>query len=430
MKILLMTHGTMGDVQPFVALALVLTEAGHEVRLAAPSNFEKYVQSFGLNYYRYFGDTKEMLESETGRKWMSSGNTKQFMKYMGELEHSIRYEAQKDLLSASEGVDAIIAHCIALHRATVLSEKRCIPYMMIFPCPFFPGTKQFPNPLVTTRKLPLSIMNGWTHQIFQKVFEKSKEKDLNEWRGKLGLAPIKSSMFRNLEKQKTPILHIYSPHLVPKPKEWGEDNFISGQIKIPEKYKKMAYPTPPPQSLIDWLKDGPPPIYFGFGSLPVLYPREMIDMAVQITKELRTRSILCAGWSEMSSAKELQSNDVYYLQSIDHEWLFPQCSMIIHHGGTGTTHTSLSAGVPSIICSTYADQPFWGGRLKQYQVGDSIPFVKLSKETLLASIKSLQNDKVKRNARALGEKLSKENGLEDALAFINKKLVTASIYKN
>lgn len=430
MKILLMTYGTMGDVQPFVALALSLQEEGHEVRLAAPNNFENYVKSFGLSYYRYYGDTKEMLESETGKRWMASGNVKQFMKYMDEFAHAIRYERQKDLLIASEGVDAIISHILGVLQAAVLSEKLQIPYMMMYPAPYAPITKAFPNPLVTTKKLPFSIMNAWTHQLFMKLYEKGKEKDTNEWRIKLGLEPIKSSVFRNIEKQNTPILHTYSTNLVPKPKEWGEANIITGQINIPEKYKKMAYPSPPPQSLIDWLKDGPPPIYFGFGSLPVLRPQEMIDMAVQITKELRTRSILCAGWSEMSSAKELQSNDVYYLQSIDHEWLFPQCSMIIHHGGTGTTHTSLSAGVPSIICSTYADQPFWGGRLKQYQVGDCIPFVKLSKETLLASIKSLQNDKVKRNARALGEKLSKENGLEDALAFINKKLATASIYKN
>lgn len=429
MNLLLMTYGTMGDVQPFVFLALGLQRAGHKVRLAAPTNFEHYVKSFGLDYWSYYGNTKEMLESEVGKKWMSSGDTRQFMRYMTELENSIRHQAQRDLLAASEGVDAIVGHFLTVHNVSVLSELRGVPHMMVYPAPYYPGTSQFPNPLVTTRQLPLGMLNTLTHALFRRAFESGKRANIAEWRAELGLPAPRGTILETMRKLRTPTLHIYSSHLVPRPKEWGDEHQITGQVRLPDWYRDQAQPFERPQDLVRWLNDGPPPIYLGFGSLPVLDPYAMIEMARQITRELKTRSILCAGWSELLRGHAHPSDDLFFVDQVDHEWLFPQCSLIVHHGGTGTTHTSAAAGVPSLICSTYADQPFWGERLKALGIGDFIPFAQLTKEKLLHAIRNLRDEGTRRRAREIGTALRSERGNEMALTFVLERIAKAPIYR-
>jgi sterol 3beta-glucosyltransferase len=301
LNITLLTTGTLGDVRPYIALALGLQERGHRVTLVAPENFESYVKLFNVPYHSLVGNTQEILESEEGRQWMASGNVKEFMKALNQITHRTRIEAQRDILSACQDCDAMIVHPLLLFYTATLSEKLNKPFIMATPFPFAPSTKEFPQFLVRAKRLPIGFLNKLTHRVFAKVYEKGKAADMNEWRSKLGLAPLRGSLFKKLDEQRIPIVHAYSPSLVSLPKDWHEHNFISGQLKQDFTHLPEQASSDSNADLDQWLDRGQAPIYFGFGSLPVLEPQKMMDMVVDITTSLNTRAIVASGWSDMTA---------------------------------------------------------------------------------------------------------------------------------
>jgi sterol 3beta-glucosyltransferase len=430
MNITLLTTGTLGDVRPYLALALGLQEVGHRVTLVAPENFETYVKQFNIAYHSLVGNTQEILESEEGRQWMASGNAKEFMKALNQITHRTRYEAEQDVLSACQECDAMIVHPLLLFYAATLSEKLNKPFILATPFPFAPATNEFPQFLIRAKSLPFGFLNKLTHRVFAKVYEKGKADDINEWRSKLGLKPLQGSLFKKIVDQRIPILQMYSPSLVPHPKDWGDHNYITGQWKMDDKHLPEQAGADSNADLDQWLDRGQAPIYFGFGSLPVLEPQKMMDMILDITKSLNTRAIIASGWSDMTANGTSLPDSIFMIKTAHHESLFPRCSCVIHHGGAGTTHTTLESGTPSIIISTYADQPFWGERITNLNIGRHIPFPALTKENLMQAIQELNDNSVRSRAAEIGKRIKAEKGLHDALAWIEQRLPTAPIYKN
>ena len=87
-------------------------------------------------------------------------------------------------------------------------------------------------------------------------------------------------------------------------------------------------------------------------------------------------------------ADELTDLDGFRLDAVPHAWLFPRCSLIVHHGGGGTTGAGVRSGVPSMAVPYGADQPFWGRRLHALGVGPApIPYGKVTAEKLAAAIR-------------------------------------------
>jgi sterol 3beta-glucosyltransferase len=430
MKITLLVTGTLGDVRPNLALALGLQKLGHEVTLVAPVNFESYVKQFNVPYHSLVGNTQEILESDEGRQWMASGNVKEFMKALNQITHRTRYEAQRDIMSACQECDLMIVHPLLLYYAATLSEKLNKPFILASPFPFAPATKEFPQFLVRAKRLPFGFLNKITHRLFAKVYEKGKADDINEWRSKLGLKPLQGSLFKKIVDQQIPILQMYSPSLVPHPKDWGDHNYITGQWKMDDNHLPEQAGADSNADLDQWLDRGQAPIYFGFGSLPVLEPQKMMDMVLDITKSLNTRAIVASGWSNITASGTSLPESIFMIKTAHHESLFPRCSCVIHHGGAGTTHTTLESGTPSIICSTYGDQPFWGERITDLNIGRHIPFPALTKENLKQAIQELNDNSVRSRAAEIGKRIKAEKGLDDALAWIEQRLPTAPIYKN
>ena len=64
-------------------------------------------------------------------------------------------------------------------------------------------------------------------------------------------------------------------------------------------------------------------------------------------------------------------HDLFEIDSAPHEWLFGAVSVVIHHGGAGTTARALWCGTPSVICPIlrFYDQPGWAQTLATQQLG-------------------------------------------------------------
>jgi UDP:flavonoid glycosyltransferase YjiC (YdhE family) len=119
-------------------------------------------------------------------------------------------------------------------------------------------------------------------------------------------------------------------------------------------------------------------------------------------------------------------DDVYCLESIPHDWLFPRMAAVIHHGGAGTTGAGMRSGVPSFAVPFFGDQYFWGDRLARLGVGPlPIPRDKLTPEKLAEAIRRATTDEdMKRRAADVGRRVRAEDGAANAVTAFEQEVQT------
>lgn len=174
-----------------------------------------------------------------------------------------------------------------------------------------------------------------------------------------------------------------------------------------------------PADLVEFIKNGQPPVYIGFGSMKdiaafskIFY---IINDALKIAKQ---RAVVALGWNNLP-ANELIPKSIFLTDSVPHSWLFPKMTAVVHHGGAGTTAAGLAAGKPTVIIPSNADQPAWGKRVYELGVGAApIAKKKLTAKKLAAAINEALHPEVIERAASLGAALREENGVKNTVKII------------
>ena len=250
------------------------------------------------------------------------------------------------------------------------------------------------------------------YKIYERLTFLTMRQTINRWRTMgLGLPSISGAAYlAQLSRQ--PLLYGYSAHVVPRPSGWSKDVHVTGYWFPSD---ETWYP---PESLVNFLQAGPPPIFIGFGSMPIKDPRVSMQMIIEAASACSLRAIVQTGWAGLV-ADDLTEN-IYQLDYAPYSWLFPRVAAAIHHGGSGTTAAGLRAGVPALVTPFTFDQGFWGRRLAELGVGlKPVTFRKLSVAMLADSMRRLANaERLRERAAKLGQKLRDEDGVSVAVGLI------------
>jgi len=415
MRITILSLGSRGDVQPFLALAVGLQKTGrHKVRFAAPDNFESLAREYSLDFSPLGVDTQKML----GTGGMDP--ERNILLFLWEFLRSIKPLAERiaeNTWLACQEAEFIIYSSILGVGAYHVAEKLGVPCIMASPIPGFAPTRAYPNPGGVFPSLPLGggynrlthILSGHLYQIFTGPF-------INRWRKeKLHLPAIPFGKFPyfHMGGRPQPIFGIYSPIISPKPPDWGDNIHVCGYWFLdPAPYWQ------PSAQLITFLEAGAPPVYIGFGSMANRAPQKTAQLAQEALELSGQRGILAAGWGGLDNAN--LSDNIFALDSVSHAWLFPRMAAVVHHGGAGTTGAGFRAGVPSVLVPHMGDQPFWAKRVTELGVGPQpIPRRKLTSERLAAAITTATTDQnMQARAAALGERIRAEDGVARAIEII------------
>jgi sterol 3beta-glucosyltransferase len=405
MKIALSTHGTRGDVQPFVSLALALMERGHDVTLGAPVNLVGFGEKCGVRTRKIAIDTQAFLESEQGRAWLSSGDVGKFMKELGAINRKHRDELMDDFLAVCADADVLVTGVLTEDFVSTIAEARGLPMLSVHFNPMR-ANEAYPNALVTTRSLP-GFLNHFTGTLAEKVWWSAYSDDVNAFRQKLGLTKTSTPTPRRMLERQWPTLQAFSSTIAPTPKRYGEAMPVLGSIRFPDAARAKLGESVRDPGLAAWLDAGTPPVFFGLGSMPVKDPAAMLKTVESVTKACGVRAVIGAGWSKLEAAAGL-SPDVRIVGAVDHGWLLPKCRASVHHGGAGTAVAALSAGLPAVVASVFADQPFWGMRLEQLGAGVHLPFKRLHAVTLEKALRRVLRPEVAATAQRLGQSVQAE----------------------
>lgn len=419
MHVTILALGSRGDVQPYVALAQGLQQAGYRVRLGAPSNLESLTSQHGLDFASIAPNSQQLMGGATGRAMMTTGQNN--IGFIFKLAQMVRSHTQQTLLAAwdiCQDTDAIIFSAFAPMGAFI-AEKLNIPLFAAWIYPLS-QTRFFPT-MGTPAWLRLGRTFNWTtHFFYEQVIQLAFRQIFREWRQILGLLPLPpGGYYGYLSRQQVPVLYAYSPTVVPRPNDWPERFVVTGYwfLERPSGWQ-------PPPVLSDFLADGPPPVYIGFGSMSSNRPQELVGVAIDALTKARQRGILARGWGGLAidGVNQPLTDDIFVVDDAPHDWLFPQMAAVVHHGGAGTTAAGLRAGVPSILVPFSGDQPFWGQHITALGVGPAaIPYKKLSTRRLVSAIEAATGSETMRcRAAALGQQIRAENGVAGAIeAFEN-----------
>lgn len=244
---------------------------------------------------------------------------------------------------------------------------------------------------------------------------------MNDLRVKtLGLDPVSTLWAPGaLYRMNVPFSYLWSPSLVPKPADWGEEIDVSGFV-----FLDLASSFSPPSALAEFLNEGDQPIYIGFGSIVVDDADKFTEMIFEAIKLAGVRALVSKGWGGLGAGSVGIPEGVFMLENTPHDWLFPQVAACVIHGGAGTTAIALKCGKPIMIVPFFGDQFFWGSMIGKAKAGpEAVPYKRLTAEKLAEGIKFCLTEEARTNAQRIARNIASEgDGAANMCAFFHQNL--------
>ena len=418
-NVLIITLGSRGDVQPYVALGKGLKKLGHSVTICTCSSFAPFITHHGLNYGYMNNDFLQLIDSEVGREAIERGGNffgllKTIFSLIKDAKALYTEILSDSWLAAQEAKPDIIIFHPKSFGSSHIAEKLGIPAIMAVPVPLIVPTAEsvaigFPN-------LPLG---RWYNKLSYLALHKgySAYSDVvNEFRQNvLGIEklPKLASPIHTVRGEPIPVLHCYSELVSPRPQDWHNKAYVTGYWFLEQEDDWQ-----PPIELRDFLAAGEKPVYVGFGSMAGRNPQRTASIVVDALQKAKVRGIIATGWGGLDASNLPET--IFKIEQAPHDWLFPRMSAVVHHGGAGTTAMGLRAGKPTLICPFSMDQPYWGRRVYNLGVGSKpIPQKHLTVNKLALAIEEITTNQVlQKNAETLGAKIRQEDGIKNAIAIM------------
>jgi len=422
MHLVMVTSGSRGDIQPFLALAKRAKAAGHRVTLATHDNFRSWVESHGIGFRALHGDPVAMLRTPGARAWLADGSLHGLWRFAREFGRDFPglFEGLlHDLAAATHDADVVLYSAVCM-AAAQLHERRGTPVMAGWLQPLTP-TEAFPAAGLRYRE-PETIWdrrrNRLSHQVGEQLLWQPSRRAVNRWRRtELNAPPVTFvGPFRAQRSAAYPVCYGYSPAVLPRPDDWPPWIAPTGWWFLDE----PGYQ--PPEPLRAFLAAGDAPVTIGFGSMTPQDGAWLSSMVLEACDRAECRAVLLQGWGTLGGTA--LPSWAHVEPEVPHSWLYARSSAIVHHGGAGTTGAAVRSGVPSIVIPLGFDQQFWGTRLESLGIAPApIRRRDLTVAALAAAIRAARTDAAMRDrAASLGAVIAAEDGTGVALARIEAHL--------
>lgn len=341
-RVLLTASGSRGDVEPMLGLALWLRESGADVRVCAPPDCAPRCAGLGVPLVPL-----GPLKTGSGRP-----SRDELSQYVTDWP-AIQFDT---ISTAATGCDAVVASGVTQVAARSVAEKLGVHYQYVSYQPTtLPSPHHPPMPLPGDRPAPAAIDNQLLWEIDAHGWNAQFGHALDTGRAALGLPPVAD--VRDHVITGTPWLAA-DPVLGPWPQAPGLDVVQTGAWIVPDE-------RPLPAELSEFLDAGEPPVYVGFGSMPMR--PGIARVAIKAIRAHSRRVLLSRGWAELTLIDDLP--DCMAIGEVNHQALFARVAAVIHHGGAGTTTAAARAAAPQVVVPQMMDQSYWARRVADLGIG-------------------------------------------------------------
>lgn len=393
MKFTVAVHGTRGDVEPCGAVCQELLSRGHAVQIAVPPNLVSFVEAGGLSPAVPYGvDSQQQMDADIFRKYWKLQNPVVALREVREYITQGWAEMSATLTSLAEGSDLILTGTTYQEVAANVAEYHGIPLAALHYFPARANSQVLPIPLP-----PAVVRSGWA--ALEWVHWRALKQAEDAQRRELGLPKATVRAVRRIVEGGALEIQAYDELFFPGlAEEWGGSRPFVGAMT-------MELGTDADDEVSSWIASGKPPIYFGFGSMPVQSPADAVATITSVCADLGERALICSGAWDLDDIAAAEH--VMIRRAVNHAQVFPLCRAVVHHGGAGTTAAGIRAGVPSLILWVGADQPFWAKQVERLKVGAYGRFSKMTTDSLRTALQSVLTQECVSRARQVATQLTK-----------------------
>jgi UDP:flavonoid glycosyltransferase YjiC (YdhE family) len=400
MKFVLASYGGRGDVEPAVVVGRELARRGHDVLMAVPPNLVGFAEAAGLAAVAYGLDSQPILDGARDY-WTCFFRTPWKLKELNRMARETQEfttrcwgEMTTTLASVADGADLLLTGLIYEQPAVNVAEYYDIPLATLH---FFPVRAHgqllpfLPSPLSRTAM----TVNDWFVWRGTRTGEDAQ-------RGGLGLPKAAGPASRRVAERGSLEIQAYDQVcFAGLAAEWtkfdGRRPFVGALA--------MELATDADEEVVSWIAAGTPPICFGFGSIPVASPAEMLARIGAACAQLGERALVCSGSTDFHNVPH--SEHVKVVGVVNYAAIFPACRAVVHHGGAGTLAAGLRAGVPQLILWTVLDQPFFAAQLKRLKVGTGRRFSTTTEKSLVTDLRRILAPEYLARAREIATRMTK-----------------------
>ncbi|MFD6982523.1 glycosyltransferase, partial [Streptomyces sp. NPDC059956] len=347
MRVLLMAYGSRGDIAPLAGLAAELRNRGAEVRVCAPPDeeFAELLAGVGAELVPFGRDVRAL------RTHAPPSDPAAFA---AEL-----VAAHFDTVGkAAEDCDVLVASGLMPAGVRSVAEKLGIRYVYAGFHPFeMPSEHYRPSPRPGPPAPPGMTDNQALWDLDAQKVNALYLQPLNAHRAAIGLAPVDN--VRDHVFTERPWLAV-DPVLGPWQRLTNLDVIQTGAWILPDE-------RPLPADLEAFLDAGTPPVYVGFGSMPMGTASDIARTTVEAARAQGRRVLVSRGWADLGLVDD--SDDCFAVGDVNHQSLFRRVAAVVHHGGAGTTTTAARAGAPQVVVPQFVDQPHWAARVAELGIG-------------------------------------------------------------
>jgi vancomycin aglycone glucosyltransferase len=402
MKISMVIYGTRGDVQPMLALAIELKKAGHEIILCAPPENEELVKSYNCPFVVVGTSLKDKLAGSSNKT--TSPKTRPSAKFMKqEITNQI-----EQLPGVIKGSDIVLGVGYVFGVPVVADYLNIMYRFMAF----------YPAILGGSKNDPLHGRILW--QFGKQATNAVLKSFINKKRKEFGLRPI-SDIWASWMGDRVIIASF--PALGEVREGLDFKSVQTGYMFLPPK-------TGLTNEAAKFLESGTSPVFIGFGSNPIQNTEQISHMLTETIRSLNQRFIISKGWAGLKDIEGTEN--CLFVDEEPYELLFPEVSVVVHHGGTGTMAAAAKAGVPQVAFPFMADQFQNRSQIVKLGLGPkTCDFKKISSKVLSEAItECISNENYSIRAKEIADMIKDINGteltvkvIEEELGLIRKKII-------
>lgn len=399
--VLLLAVDSWGGVASMIALAGALHDQGVSTRIAAYSDFGDKIRAAGCDFVDLEVSQADWWESQNAQQpdWAKNPlRTLKALRAGGVTDARATATKLADIVEPGEG---IVSGTLTVGSAVGLATLRGSQVVAVHPAPMTPShlAEGTLNP-VTRRP---SLANVWSGRLAARGAAWMLRPAVNEGRQALRLPRWTAREYLAAFSQVTTVYGV-SPAVMPADPAWPASVTVAGHFLRPDLEPVV------PDGLPNFLAAHPGAVYIGFGSWGNAIKQSDLDAACQALALAGRPGVIAA--PDRRGPLTGTGTPVFAVGEVSHDWLFPRLAAAVHHGGSGTTHRAILAGLPNTAVPISFDQPYWGRRLAQLGVGAApVPYRKLTPAALARAIRQMTaTPAVAARAKELSAVLSAEHG--------------------
>jgi rhamnosyltransferase subunit B len=418
-RIVLATHGTLGDVHPYLAIALELRRRGHRPVLATSEFYRAKIEAQGIEFHAIRPD---FSYDDIALHERLTEPLRGFERVIREFMLPRLRDTYDDLLAAVHadgGADLLLSQ-ILIFAAPLVAERTGIRWI---------STELQPGAFLSAYDPPVLAAVPALGRLrrlgpaFHKVLFAIAKTTARHWAGpvirlrkELGLSPARDPLLDGRHSPRL-VLALFSRVIAARQPDWPPRTVITGFPFYDEEDSSL------PPDVERFLEEGEPPVVFTLGSSAVWNAGDFFAQSVVAARKLGTRAIFVTGKDPRNQIAEPRSAQFLAIPYVPYSRLFPNASVVVHQGGVGTTGQALRAGKPMLVMPFGGDQYDNGARVERLGAGRTIPRRKYEAASVATALRELLDDNALRQKAAdIGHQVRAEDGVRTACDAIEAQL--------